>query len=169
MVLASGLTGEGTRMAEPDERNRGIYFKVINHHISSDPWNPYYKRQKCNDLWDLHEAEWYDLLWIQCTGKMGIAIARSMAAHVENRNVVLILGPAPCLHQFASWCDPKWFMWSLPVRILESIRKAHPSADISIFSAAVADYRLSMLPGKSKDRRYREIKLIKNHSIAIEN
>jgi phosphopantothenoylcysteine decarboxylase/phosphopantothenate--cysteine ligase len=164
-ALASGLTGEG-RMAEPDEIVEFIS-KVINHHISSDHKTLIQGKNVMITAGPTHEAiDPVRFIGNSSTGKMGIAIAESMAAH--GANVVLILGPT-LLTPVASDAIKVIHVKSAS-EMLEASTKAHPSADISIFSAAVADYR-PIHAAREKIKKTGdtlEIKLVKNPDIAYQ-
>lgn len=163
-ALASGLTGEG-RMAEPDEIVEFVA-KALNKTASTGK-SLLQGKTVLITAGPTHEAlDPVRFIGNSSTGKMGIAIAESMAA--KGAKVILILGPtmlAPVTSDAIHVIHVK-----SAIEMLEATSQAHRAADISVFSAAVADYRpLQAAPEKiKKTGDTLEIKLVRNPDIAYE-
>ncbi|MEP7321485.1 MAG: bifunctional phosphopantothenoylcysteine decarboxylase/phosphopantothenate--cysteine ligase CoaBC [Saprospiraceae bacterium] len=157
--LASGLTGEG-RMAEPDEiveilklnlRAKTSVLKNKKVLITAGP---------------THEAiDPVRFIGNSSTGKMGIALAEASAG--LNAEVTLILGPT----QLKPGNEKIKVIRVTSARdMLKATSKYHTKSDVTIFSAAVADYR----PGTVSEEKIKKtgdeinLSLIKNPDIAYE-
>jgi phosphopantothenoylcysteine decarboxylase/phosphopantothenate--cysteine ligase len=131
--LASGLSGKG-RMAEPDD--------IV------DSIKSFF--QKKNDLTDkqvlITAGPTYEALdpvrYIgnHSTGKMGVAIAQECAS--RGANVTLILGPSRLnVHDK----NIKLIRVTSGDEMYKSAEQYHDNADIVVFTAAVADYKPSVV------------------------
>ena len=159
--LASGLVGEG-RMAEPEELVKFLsdFFEEASKPLAGKKFlvtaGPTYER-----------LDPVRFIGNFSTGKMGIAIAESLAA--AGAKVTLVLGP--------THLRPKQFLENIKVVLVESASEmftastgAFPHCDGAILSAAVADYRpAAVQPEKIKknpgDTGGLTLELVKNRDI----
>lgn len=158
-ALASGLEGEG-RMAEPE--------------AISDAIQSYFDRQL--DLWFVgkkvlitagptYEAiDPVRFIGNHSSGKMGIAIAQNLAD--RGAEVQLILGPTK---ESVSHERIHVHPVSSANQMLEKVQQHWAKSDLGVFSAAVADYRPSVVADqkikKSEDSMH--IELVKNPDILM--
>lgn len=157
--LASGLTGEG-RMAEPEE--------IISFIIGS---NNETKSKLSGKKIIVTAGPTYEaidpvrFIGNASSGKMGIAIADVLAD--LGATVNLILGPS---HLKPLNPGIKIFSVLTAMEMSKIAHELHPNADISIFAAAVADYRPAQVAKEKikKSGDHLTISLIKNPDIAYE-
>ncbi|MEP7269181.1 MAG: bifunctional phosphopantothenoylcysteine decarboxylase/phosphopantothenate--cysteine ligase CoaBC [Saprospiraceae bacterium] len=157
--LASGLTGEG-RMAEPEDIVDALtdFFSLQTSLLSG-------KKVLITAGPTYENIDPVRFIGNASTGKMGVAIADAIAK--KGGLVTLILGPSNITPGEASI---KIVNVRSAQEMFEEADKIHSETDISIFSAAVADYR-PMSIAKEKIKKSSEdltIKLIKNPDIAYE-
>lgn len=155
--LASGLEGEG-RMAEPLD----ILEFVL--HTVSDKKTPLSGKKILITAGPTYEAlDPVRFIGNSSTGKMGIALAEVIAN--LGAKVSLILGPTT-LRPAHPGIELVHVMTA--DQMLEAALKIHPTTDICIFAAAVADYRPKKMSvekiKKSSDTL--DLQLIKNPDIA---
>ena len=156
--LASGLQGQG-RMAEPEE-----ILTVLAKHFSES--------QQLQDKTVLitsgptHEAiDAVRFIGNSSSGKMGYALAMQFAE--RGAKVEFVSGPVsnyPTHHHITL------HKVSSAQEMYEATRKIFPKADISIFTAAVADYRPTEVSDKKLKRNGTPLKieLVENPDIASE-
>ena len=128
--LASGLYGEG-RMAEPEQ----ILAFLAEHFFFSER-QPLKGKKVLITAGPTHEAlDPVRFVANHSTGKMGIALARELAA--RGATVDLVLGPSAITVDIAH-------VTVIPVTTAEEMYQAcidrFPGADIAVMAAAVADY-----------------------------
>ena len=131
--LASGLFGEG-RMAEPSE---------IIDHITEDLSKelPLSKKQVLITAGPTYEAiDAVRFIGNRSSGKMGVALA--LEAANNGAKVKLVLGPSKieCQHSNISV-----YKVESACEMLEAVDFHFKDSDISIFNAAVSDYRASFV------------------------
>lgn len=156
--LASGLVGTG-RMAEPEE--------IVNH--LKRFFNEKKKlsgKQALVTAGPTHEAlDPVRFIGNNSSGKMGYAIARALADH--GANVTLISGPT---HINLEHPLVNIIRVTTANEMYEACQKAFPKTDITVLSAAVADYK----PAERANQKIKKtddnltVQLIKNPDIAAE-
>lgn len=153
--LASGLVGQG-RMAEPEQ-----IVDVLTKHFSTGPLNG---KKALVTAGPTHEAiDPVRFIGNHSSGKMGFAIAEKLAR--EGARVTLVTGPTQ-----QRTTDPSINV--IPVVSAEDMytacTRAFPEADITVLSAAVADYK----PTVKADQKIKKkeetlvVELTKTHDIA---
>ena len=155
--LASGLVGTG-RMAEPEEivRELELFF-------SSGPLTG---KKALVTAGPTHEAiDPVRFIGNHSTGKMGFAIAEELAQ--KGAQVTIVTGPTQLTSQLPG-------IEIIPVTSAEEMYQAcvtrFPKADITVLSAAVADYRPAQQAGQKikKTNQALTLELINTRDIAAE-
>lgn len=155
--LASGLEGEG-RMAEPES-----IVLAIQHYFDRqlDPW--FVGKKALITAGPTYEAiDPVRFIGNHSSGKMGIALAEELAE--KGMDVQLILGPTKesLTHERVHVTHVK-----SADQMLKAVQEKWSSADLGIFSAAVADYR----PATKADQKIKKnnetltLELVKNPDI----
>ena len=147
--LASGLVGEG-RMAEPEN----ILSFVLEHLKSTSPLRD--KKVMVNAGPTREAIDPVRFIGNHASGKMGYALAAEAAR--LGAEVHLILGPTDIPFDFSGIHVTRV---QSAAEMYEACAQVFPSADIAIFSAAVADYRPVSISGQKikKSSDTMEIKL----------
>ena len=156
--LASGLVGEG-RMAEPEQ----IFAQVETHFSKKKRFEG--KRVLITAGPTYEKIDPVRFIGNHSSGKMGLALAHVMAN--EGAEVQLIAGPGNHPIESASIRLTKV---STADEMYAAVSEKFESMDISIFAAAVADYRPAS-PAEQKIKKTGEsmtIELVKNKDIAAE-
>jgi phosphopantothenoylcysteine decarboxylase/phosphopantothenate--cysteine ligase len=156
--LASGLHGEG-RMAEPEN-----IIRFINDHHSKTL--PLYGKKALVTAGPTYEAiDPVRFIGNHSSGKMGFAIAEELAKN--GASVTLVHGPVHVSTHNSS-------IKTIAVTSAEEMRKecitAFPEADITVMSAAVADYKIAN-PVKEKIKKTEDpltLELVHNPDILTE-
>lgn len=153
--LASGLTGEG-RMAEPEE-----IFSFIERKFSSD--QPLRGKKAIVTAGPTYEAiDPVRFIGNHSSGKMGFAIAEELAE--LGAEVTLISGPSHLNTRHKG-------ITRIPVmssdEMLSAVEKSFPASDITIMSAAVADYKPAIVSAEKikKDPADFNLELVKTTDI----
>ncbi|WP_420583290.1 bifunctional phosphopantothenoylcysteine decarboxylase/phosphopantothenate--cysteine ligase CoaBC [Reichenbachiella sp.] len=156
--LASGLVGEG-RMAEPEE----LLDKVESHFAKKKRFEG--KQVLITAGPTFEKIDPVRFIGNHSSGKMGLAIAHVLAR--EGAHVQLIAGPG----KYPVDSDSITLVHvSSADEMYEAVGERYPKSDITIFAAAVADYR-PVSPAEEKIKKAGEsmtIELIKNKDIAAE-
>lgn len=138
--LASGLFGEG-RMAEPEH----ILRFVINNHLKA---LPLYGKKTLVTAGPTYEAiDPVRFIGNHSSGKMGFAIAEELAK--KGASVTLVHGP---VHVSVHNSSIKTIAITTAEEMHKACMKVFPETDITIMSAAVADYRPTA-PAKEKIKK----------------
>lgn len=156
--LASGLVGEG-RMAEPEQ----IFIQVETHFSKKKRFEG--KRVLITAGPTYEKIDPVRFIGNHSSGKMGLALAHVMAN--EGAEVQLIAGPGN--HPIES-DSIRLTKVSTADEMYAAVSEKFESMDISIFAAAVADYRPAA-PAEQKIKKTGEsmtIELVKNKDIAAE-
>lgn len=156
--LASGLIGEG-RMAEPEE-----ILKIVEGHF--DKKKRFEGQKVLITAGPTYEKiDPVRFIGNHSSGKMGLALAHEMAA--EAADVLLIAGPG----QYKLTDENiSLIRVSSAEEMYQEVASAYSTTDISIFAAAVADYR-PVAPASEKIKKAGEsmnIELVRNKDIAAE-
>lgn len=153
--LASGLTGEG-RMAEPEE-----IFSFIERTFSSD--QPLRGKKAIVTAGPTYEAiDPVRFIGNHSSGKMGFAIAEELAE--LGAEVTLISGPSHLNTRNKG-------ITRIPVmssdEMLSAVEKNFPASDITVMSAAVADYKPAIVSAEKikKDPADFNLELVKTTDI----
>ncbi|WP_202913804.1 bifunctional phosphopantothenoylcysteine decarboxylase/phosphopantothenate--cysteine ligase CoaBC [Pararcticibacter amylolyticus] len=153
--LASGLTGEG-RMAEPEE-----IFSFIEHTFSSDQLLR--GKKAIVTAGPTYEAiDPVRFIGNHSSGKMGFAIAEELAG--LGAEVTLISGPSHLSTRNKG-------ITRIPVmssdEMLNAVEKSFPASDITVMSAAVADYKPAIVSAEKikKDPADFNLELVKTTDI----
>ncbi len=153
--LASGLTGEG-RMAEPEE-----IVAFIEHAFSSE--QPLKGKKAIVTAGPTYEAiDPVRFIGNHSSGKMGFAIAEELAE--LGAEVTLISGPSHLNTRHKG-------ITRIPVmssdEMLSAVEKSFPASDITIMSAAVADYKPAIVSAEKikKDPADFNLELVKTTDI----
>lgn len=154
--LASGLVGKG-RMAEPEE-----IVAALSGHFSKD--QPLRGKKVLVTAGPTYEAiDPVRFIGNHSTGKMGFAIAEALAS--KGAEVHLITGPTS---QQALHSGIRISHVTSAEEMYEACASLFPSTDITVLSAAVADYR----PKERADQKIKkkddelQLSLVKTHDIA---
>lgn len=156
--LASGLVGTG-RMAEPEEiiSQLNTYFNTT---------TPLAGKKALVTAGPTHEAlDPVRFIGNNSSGKMGYAIAEELAN--QGADVTLVSGPT---HQAISHPKIKVIQVTAAEEMYQACVAAFPGVDITVLSAAVADYK----PAHRADQKIKKseeglsIELIKTRDIAAE-
>ncbi len=157
--LASGLIGEG-RMAEPED-----ILQYLVSFLNTVPKFFIGKKVIITAGPTYENIDPVRFIGNASSGKMGIAIADRFAE--MGAAVNLILGPGSLLpkHQ-----DVQVTHVHSAAEMFQAALQLHPGSDISIFAAAVADYRPEQIAVEKikKLGETMQIKLVKNPDIALE-
>ena len=129
--LASGLIGEG-RMAEPQD----IVAHLVDFFVNKDRPSLKGKKALVTAGPTYERLDPVRFIGNFSTGKMGIALAETLAE--KGVDVTLVLGPT---HLSTSNAAIKTVKVESADEMYEACIQAFPHTDISILSAAVADYR----------------------------
>lgn len=154
--LASGLSGQG-RMAEPEELLEIVKKKLANANALKG------KRVLITSGPTFEAIDPVRFIGNHSSGKMGSAIAHAFQS--AGAETIMVSGPAT---YFPS-CG-QLIKISSANEMLAEVQKHHKTADIVVFSAAVADYRPEN-PAKEKIKKNEnslQINLVKNPDIAAE-
>lgn len=129
--LASGLVGEG-RMAEPEH-----IVAFLDHFFETQTTRPLQGKTALVTAGPTFEPlDPVRFLGNHSTGKMGIALAESLAA--KGATVTLVLGPT---HLRPKNPQVRVVEVDTAQEMLEACSKIYAQTDISVLAAAVADYR----------------------------
>ena len=130
--LASGLIGEG-RMAEPE----AILLYLERHFAEAEKENPLTNCKALVTAGPTYEPiDPVRFIGNYATGKMGIAIAESLAA--RGAEVTLVLGPT---HLSAAGAGIKTIRVHRAQEMYDACMSVFPDCDIAVLAAAVADYQ----------------------------
>lgn len=159
--LASGLSGKG-RMLEPElilERVRD-FFNRDNHSVDFEG------KRVLVTAGPTHERlDPVRYIGNYSSGKMGFELAREFAS--RGALVSLVCGPVSRISDLPSNVEVVNVVSA--TEMLDAVGKLYPDADISLFAAAVADYRPEV-EAHSKIKREKEadlnIRLVRNPDIA---
>lgn len=153
--LASGLVGDG-RMAEPEDLVNAL----------ADLF------QKKNDLESRkviitagptqEDLDPVRFISNRSSGKMGIAIAEECAN--RGAEVVLVLGPTS---QRSDHSSVKTIHVRSAQEMYEAMKSHHDSADVSIFAAAVADYRPATIADKKIKKKSDDMAIALERTVDI--
>jgi phosphopantothenoylcysteine decarboxylase/phosphopantothenate--cysteine ligase len=156
--LASGLVGAG-RMAEPEE-----IAALLNQHFNSS--STLAGKKALVTAGPTHEAlDPVRFIGNNSSGKMGYAIAEELAN--KGADVLLVSGPT---HLTLSHPKIKLVRVSSAEEMYQACLSDFSNTDITVLSAAVADYR----PSQRADQKIKKsdsslsIELVKTHDIAAE-
>lgn len=143
--LASGLFGDG-RMAEPEQ-----IVHYISDHFTSNPTpnKPLSGKKALVTAGPTYEPiDPVRFIGNHSSGKMGVAIAQEL--YRKGAEVTLVMGPTP-LTWSQNGINVKHV--NTAAEMLEACQSAFPGTDITIMSAAVADYTaINIAPGKIKKK-----------------
>lgn len=130
--LASGLTGEG-RMAEPEDIVRFVDASLLRRQTGGQLSG----KKALVTAGPTHEPlDPVRFIGNHSSGKMGIAIAETLAA--QGAEVTLVLGPTSVS---SSLPGIRVVKVGTAQQMYEACQEVFPKADITVLAAAVADYR----------------------------
>jgi len=158
--LASGLFGEG-RMAEPEEILELVvdYFNVANQPLSG--------KTVLVTAGPTQEAiDPVRFIGNRSSGKMALGLCAALKS--RGATVHLVLGPVNHSEAFDEHCDKVVHVVSAE-EMYQASKELYPGADIAIFAAAVADYKVDS-PSDQKIKKSGDgamnLRLIQNPDIA---
>lgn len=161
--LASGLEGKG-RMMEPEN-----ILEEVKKFFASRDIRPDFKGKKLMiTAGPTHERlDAVRFIGNYSSGKMGFALAEEFSR--RGADVVLVCGPVAQIPAFSN--NVKVVPVTTALEMLRAVEENYDSADISIFAAAVADYRPEETRnGKIKREKEStlQLNLVPNPDIALE-
>ncbi len=156
--LASGLVGEG-RMAEPEH----IVEFVINYYKNNLPLNG--KTALVNAGPTYEAIDPVRFIGNRSSGKMGVAIAESLAG--QGADVTLVLGPS---HEKIKDTTIKIIRVESSDQMFEAMLSNFKEKDIVVCSAAVADYKPAKVSGQKIKKKTEDLtlELVKTKDILSE-
>lgn len=160
--LASGLTGKG-RMMEPEQ----ILKEVISHFEKSLKKDFLGKKVLITAGPTREKIDPVRFIGNHSSGKMGFALAEEFSG--RGAEVTVVCGPVASFPQHSSAI--KVIKVESAAEMLEAVKKRYDDSDVTVFAAAVADYR----PAETSDSKIKRenktsltLTLLSNPDIAAE-